>query len=146
MGKTIAAVHRTQRVVTPRPVPGGSGSYAALLEHAADALLVIEQGQRSYRVVNAAAERLLGFTREELLRLGPDDVTDPAETPRLAEVRAHLAAQGWWHGEWGLRRKDGSVVQTEATVSQVVVGGRVLVQGCSAIVPTGRASAGWRTP
>jgi PAS domain S-box-containing protein len=108
---------------------GGGDPYAALLEHATDALLVIEQGQRTYRVVNAAAERLLHFTRDELLGLGPDDLSDPADAPRLAEVRAHLAAHGWWHGEWGLRRKDGSVVQTEATVVQVVVGGRSLVQG-----------------
>jgi PAS domain S-box-containing protein len=91
--------------------------------------MVFEQDQRLYRVVNAAAGRLLGYTRAELLGLGPDDVTDHAETPRLAEVRAHLAAHGWWQGEWGLRRKDGSVVKTEATVAQVVVGGRVLVQG-----------------
>src|ERR1700730_4875482 len=103
--------------------------YEELLEHAPDALLVIEQGRRSYLVVNLAAERLLGYTRAELLELGPDEVTDPAEIPRLPDVRADLAAHGWWHGEWGLRRKDGSVVQTEATVARVVLGGRVLVQG-----------------
>ena len=120
---------RRQTRASSRPAPRGGGPYEALLEHAADALLVFEQDQRSYLVVNAAAERLLGYTRTELLRLGPDDVIDPVETPRLAELRAHVAAQGWWHGDWGLRRKDGSVVQTEATVSQVVVGGRVLVQG-----------------
>jgi PAS domain S-box-containing protein len=129
VGKTIAAVHRTQRTVIPRPASSEGESYAVLLEHAADALLVIEEGRRWYRVVNVAAERLLGFSRQELLRLGPDDVTDPAEAPRLAEVRAHLVTQGWWHGTWGLRRKDGSVVQTDATVARVVVGGRVLVQG-----------------
>jgi PAS domain S-box-containing protein len=109
--------------------PLSGGPYEALLEHVTDALMVFEQDRRSYLVVNAAAERLLGYTRAELLSLGPDDVTDPAETPRLAEVRAHVAAEGWWQGELGLRRKDGSVVQTEATVAQVVVDGRVLVQG-----------------
>jgi len=103
--------------------------YDALLEHAGDALLVIERGQRAYRVVNAAAERLLNFTRDELLGLGPADVSDPAETPRLADVRALIESQGWWHGQWKLRRKDGGLVQTEATVVQVVVAGRVLVQG-----------------
>jgi PAS domain S-box-containing protein len=108
----------------------GGGPYEALLEHALDALLVNEQGQQSHRVVNAAAERLLGYTRAELLRLGPDDVTDPAESPRLAEIRAHVATHGWWHGDWGLRRKDGSIVATEATMARVPIqGGRVLIQG-----------------
>ncbi|MDQ6672638.1 MAG: PAS domain S-box protein [Chloroflexota bacterium] len=104
-------------------------TYDALLEHASDALLVIERGQRTYQVVNPAAERLLNYTRAELLRLGPDDLSDPAERPRLADVSAHLAAHGWWHGQWHLRRKDGSLVQTHATVVEVVVRGHVLVQG-----------------
>jgi PAS domain S-box-containing protein len=105
------------------------GQYEALLEHAAEALLVIEQGRPCYEVVNAAAERLLGFTREELLELGPDDLMHPAEAPRLAQIRAQLAAQGWWQGEWGLRRKDGSLVHTEATLVRVAVEGRMLTQG-----------------
>ncbi|HLZ31932.1 MAG TPA: hypothetical protein VKV73_31825 [Chloroflexota bacterium] len=112
----------------PASHPGG-GLYEVLLEHATDALLVIEPGQPCYSVVNAAAERLLRFTRPELLGLGPLDVTDPAEAPRLAEVRAHLAAHGWWHGTWGLRRKDASIVQTDATLARVAVGGRILIQG-----------------
>lgn len=105
------------------------GTYDALLEHAPDALLVIERGQPHYWAVNAAAERLLHFTREELLRLGPDDLGDPAESPRLAEVTAHIVAHGWWQGDWRLRRKDGYLVQTEATVVQITLGGRTLVQG-----------------
>jgi PAS domain S-box-containing protein len=131
VGRSIAVIQRPHaRAVEASRVPGGGEPYAALLEHTSDALLVIEQGQRSYRVVNAAAERLLSFTRDELLRLGPDDLSDPAEAPRLTEVRNHIAAHGWWHGEWGLCRKDGSVVQTEATVVLVVAGdGRVLLQG-----------------
>jgi PAS domain S-box-containing protein len=108
----------------------GGGPYAALLAHAPDALLVNEQDQPTYRVVNVAAERLLGYTRAELLRLGPADVTDAAESSRQAEVRAHVASRGWWHGNWGLRRKDGSLVDTEATIVRVAIrGGRVLIQG-----------------
>ena len=135
MARSIAPIQqpRPQRraaaAATPRPALDGGGPYDALLAHATDALLVIEQGQPCYVVVNAAAERLLSFTRAELLGLGPDDVTDPAATPRLAEIGAHVAANGWWHGEWGLRRKDGSVVPTEATLVRVAVGGRILIQG-----------------
>jgi len=90
---------------------------------------VIEQGQPFYRVVNAAAERLLGYSRAELLRLGPSDLAAPADAQRLAEIGAHVATQGWWHGELTLRRKDGSVVHTEATLVRVVVDGGVLIQG-----------------
>lgn len=104
------------------------GPYATLLEHATDAFLMIEQGQPAYVAVNAAAERLLGFTRAELLGLGPEDVMDPAERPRLAGVRAQVATEGCWHGKWNLRRKDGSVVHTEATLVQVAVGERILIQ------------------
>jgi PAS domain S-box-containing protein len=134
VARTIATPMRGQarrRAVAPTVAPAsrGGGPYEALLEHATDALLVIEHGQRCYRAVNAAAERMLGYTRDELLGLGPEELTDPAETPRLAEVRAQVAGDGWWHGQWGLRRRDGSVVQTDATVVRVAVGGRVLIQG-----------------
>ena len=117
---------RRPAVRSPSAGPRGAVSYEALLEHASQALLVVEEGQRCYRVVNAAAERLLRFTRAELLRLGPEELADPSH---LVEVRAHLAAHAMWHGQLALRRKDGSTVHTDATVVRVVVGGRALIQG-----------------
>jgi PAS domain S-box-containing protein len=129
---TVAQQQQQRRAVAtaaPAALDRRGSSYDALVEHAAEALLVVEDGQRCYSVVNLAAERLLQFTRAELLGLGPDDVSDPADAPRLQEVRAHLAAHELWHGQWALRRKDGSIVHTDATVVRVVVGGLVLKQG-----------------
>jgi PAS domain S-box-containing protein len=103
--------------------------YREVVEAAPDAVLVIEAGAPHFLLVNVAAERLLGYERAELLRLGGADILDPAELPRLAEVRRRFEAAGSWRGEWRLRRKDGTTVAVEATNTRHEVDGRVLHQG-----------------
>jgi PAS domain S-box-containing protein len=103
--------------------------YREVVEAAPDAMLVIESGAPHYLLVNAAAERLLGYGRAELLRMGPADLLDPDELPRLPEIRRRFNEAGSWRGEWRMRRKDGSLVPVEATTVRHDVGGRVLFQG-----------------
>ncbi len=103
--------------------------YRELLEAAPDAVFVIEANAPHYLLVNAAAEQLLGYSRDELLQMGPADILDPDELPRLSEVRRQFEAAGAWRGEWRLRRKDGSIVPVEATSTRHKIGGRVLHQG-----------------
>ncbi len=103
--------------------------YRELVEAAPDAVLVVEAGAPHYLLVNTAAEQLLGYERDELLRMSSTDLVAPDERPRLAEARRTLEASGWWRGEWHLRRKDGSVVPVEATTTRHAVGGRVVYQG-----------------
>jgi PAS domain S-box-containing protein len=55
--------------------------YRALIEVAPDAILVYYQGSMKYAFANAAAEWLLGYSRDELLRMGPSDLLDPTELP-----------------------------------------------------------------
>jgi PAS domain S-box-containing protein len=80
-------------------------------------------------LVNAAAERLLGYSRAELLRMGPPDILEPGQLPQLAEARRVFEETGSWRGQWRLRRKDGGVVIAEATNGRHVIDGRVLYQG-----------------
>jgi PAS domain S-box-containing protein len=103
--------------------------YREVVEAAPDAVLVIEAGAPHYLLVNVAAERLLGYGRAELLRMGPADLLDPVELPRLPEIRRRFNEAGSWRGEWRMRRKDGSLVPVEATTIRHDVGGRVLFQG-----------------
>ncbi len=103
--------------------------YQALLEGLPDGVLVSQEGSSHYQHANVAAERLLGYSREELLSLGPADLTVPEELPRLAEIGRALRRRGEWRGERRLRRKDGTVIPVEITTTQIVLGGRKLFQG-----------------
>jgi PAS domain S-box-containing protein len=90
-----------------------AGLVRALLEHAPDAVFVTDPNGR-YIDVNAAACRLLGYTREELLRMGVADVIPPEARPAYEGVRAESYAGKAHRGEWVLVRKDGSLVPAEA--------------------------------
>jgi diguanylate cyclase (GGDEF)-like protein/PAS domain S-box-containing protein len=71
---------------------------------------------------NAAAQRLFGWTREELLGeviTGRFDA--PSEAERAAEVR-DAALAGGWEGEWRMRRKDGSEFPGYARIAPLLDG------------------------
>jgi diguanylate cyclase (GGDEF)-like protein/PAS domain S-box-containing protein len=80
---------------------------AAILDQADIAVVAVDFAGRCTEF-NAAAERLFGWTRDDLAgeELGAR-LDAPSERGRRAEVRA-AALAGGWEGEWRLRRKDGS--------------------------------------
>ena len=93
--------------------------YRSLFEGVADAILVTDD-QRRYQDANAAAEALLGYGREELLRLRVEDVVADGPAWTQAEFE-RFRTEGSWHGEMELRRKDGSMVPVEARATVVAL-------------------------
>jgi PAS domain S-box-containing protein len=75
--------------------------------------VLIADGDGRFVDANAAALRLLGYDRDDLLSLAvPDIVVKGAEWAKGEYAR--LAREGRWRGEMELRRHDGSVVPVEA--------------------------------
>lgn len=94
------------------------------------AFLVADSRTGRYVGASPSAEDLFGYSLQELLALGPRDLTPSEERPRLAAAVAALERTSRWEGVWQLRRKDGSILATEAVTRVVpVAGGRVLYQG-----------------
>ena len=90
---------------------------ASLLDKAQDAIIV--RGiDRRIQYWNKSAERLYGWTREEVLGRSIDSVLleHPAD-----DIRAHQAVfeTGEWHGEFQNRRKDGSLLMVESRWSLI---------------------------
>ncbi len=56
--------------------------YRALVEHAPDAIMVMDVETGKFVDVNAHAEKLYGFTREQLLTMGPPDLCREARAGR----------------------------------------------------------------
>ena len=84
----------------------------ALFNATGDAILVADENGR-YLDANSAAEQLLGYTADELRRLGVADVVG-AGADWGEEEYARFVAEGAWRGELELRRKDGEMVPVEA--------------------------------
>jgi PAS domain S-box-containing protein len=107
----------------------------ALVEHAPDAIVILDVDLGRFVSVNAAAEQLFGMDRTALLKVGPVQVS-PSVQPdgRLSEAAAgeHIAgalAGGRPRFEWVHRRADGRDVPCEVTLLRVPAATQRLVRG-----------------
>jgi diguanylate cyclase (GGDEF)-like protein/PAS domain S-box-containing protein len=93
------------------------GRYRALVEQAADGIFVTDEGGR-FREVNARACAMLGYAREELLRLGATDVLDPADLA-ARPLATPMPGADPLIVERSMRRKDGTTFPAEASAKRL---------------------------
>jgi PAS domain S-box-containing protein len=95
------------------------GNYRELMEQAADSIMVADHDANRYVDVNRAACELLGYTREELLALGPRDLLDPEELKTQPAKFGEIQRGETTFSERHLLRKDGSRVLVEMTAKML---------------------------
>lgn len=94
-----------------------------LVEEAPDGILMADLAGR-FTEVNAAACRMLGHAREELVGTTIAELVAPDERERLAAHRARLAEPGAFEVlEWRVRRRDGSLLHVEVS-GKILAGDR----------------------
>ncbi|CAG0972720.1 Phytochrome-like protein cph1 [Burkholderiales bacterium] len=94
-----------------------------------DAMFLVDPQALHFAAVNATACKVLGYSRKELLALGPQDIIAEAEIGRLEQAYATLAAAGE-AGEIAvarLLRRDGSSLPVELAQRALRVGEQQLV-------------------
>ena len=96
-----------------------SALYHCLFEQSPDPILIASFDGR-YVDANAAALTLLGYSKDELLRLDVRDVVIPGPG-WTSDAHARFLARGSWQGEVTLRTKNGALVP--ADVRAVVLSG-----------------------
>jgi two-component system cell cycle sensor histidine kinase/response regulator CckA len=92
--------------------------YRMLLDQASDAIFVTD-ADRHYVDVNIAACDLLGYSREELLRLSIPNLVPPEENPGQPERFVRMRSGEAMLSERTLRRKDGSLLVAELSSRQL---------------------------
>ena len=112
-----AAPDAPEREPAGAALPDADAFYRGVFWAAADAILVAD-GAGRYLDANHAAAALLGYTREEVLRLHVADVVAPGAGWAAAEYGRFLR-EGAWSGELELRRRDGTLVPVEARATVV---------------------------
>jgi PAS domain S-box-containing protein len=85
-----------------------------LVEQASDAIFVANLNGR-YIDVNDAGCRMVGYSREELLRKNIVDLIPAADVSRLWQARQMMLEGGVHVAEWILRRKDGTELPVEVS-------------------------------
>jgi PAS domain S-box-containing protein len=92
---------------------------AVVVEQADEMIFMTDVGG-VIEYVNPAFERITGYTREEAVGARPEDLlADGPDEQRDGEVWRTLDSGGVWRGRFTNRRKDGSVLEEEATISPV---------------------------
>ncbi len=97
--------------------------FHGLFNLANDAILLhnlsTEVAQGRFIEVNRAACNMLGYSKEELLSMGPQDIAPPKFHPQLDEIRRQAQTKDAFLFEISLLRKDGTIVPVEASVHLV---------------------------
>ena len=104
-------------------------SLERLLDDWPDAVFLYDEDGERFLFVNRAAERLLGYRRDEIMTLRLDDLSHPDDAPEISAVLAQADDDGWTRRPWRLLQKNGVTIQTEMTISRRVVDDRVVWQG-----------------
>src|SRR5690349_6885295 len=86
-----------------------------LIDLLPEAYVVVDVMTRKFALVNAAAERLLGYDRTELQRMTPADVLEVADGSRLELAFETLMPGTISRREWLIRTGDGRVIPVEVT-------------------------------
>ena len=73
--------------------------------------------------VNEVSCRMHGYTREEMLKLGPMDIATSYYDPPMGQVLESLRTKGFAKFETEMRRKDGTVVPIEVNAHELITRG-----------------------
>jgi PAS domain S-box-containing protein len=101
-----------RRRLSARAVSVIDDHYGALFRGSRDAVLVVDQTGRCVEA-NPAAEELLGFQRDELLRLHLSEIVAGGLMSEEAHG-SHVLTAGWWRGQIEVRGKDGLLRRVES--------------------------------
>ena len=108
-----------------RALCGSEEDYRLLFECHPSPMWVWDDETLRFLAVNEAAIRQYGYSREEFLGMVITDIRSPEEAGRLM---THLTQLRRWQmasaGIWKHRKKDGTTVDVQISVSSVVFRGR----------------------
>jgi PAS domain S-box-containing protein len=129
------AERTTALVVTNRSLRESELRYRTLVEHAPEAIVVLDLDQGHFVDMNEKAERLFGMSREELLRVWPAELSPPFQAdgrPSSEAVRAELE-KALRHEtprfEWMHRGAAGKEIPCEISLVRLPSSGRNLIRG-----------------
>jgi diguanylate cyclase (GGDEF)-like protein/PAS domain S-box-containing protein len=106
--------------------------FRVAMDNSADMIVLIERESMRFVDVNATVCKLLGYSREEMLALGPHDIL-PLGRDALERAYDQLIADGSVIGSMKshYRRKDGTLLPFESTRHVLQSGGKHLIAAIS---------------
>jgi PAS domain S-box-containing protein len=129
-GNLLGSVHVARDVTEIRQAQAALAEseerFRTFIEKAGDAIFIYDE-RMVFLEANTAACRRLGYTREELLRMGPADLSAPEFAVLLPERIATIKQQGSLIFETEHVSKNGTRIPTEISASLVTFQGRPMI-------------------
>ena len=122
------AIDITEEKAREQRLEASEKKYRALMDNAVDAILLADLDGK-LQDANRKAEELLGYSREELLRLRAADLHPVEEHPQLFEVFQKMRNAGTFVVEHTVIRKDGKTIRCEIAATLIHFGEQVVAQG-----------------
>lgn len=118
----------TNRKLAARALEESEQKHRALMEHASDAIVVATL-DGSIVEVNRGAELLLGYTKDELLRMSVREIHPLSESDNLQAAFKEMVEQGTSLHEHAVVTKDGMITTVEVAGTLIRYGGKKVALG-----------------
>jgi PAS domain S-box-containing protein len=120
----------TERKRAEEALRASEDRFRGVFHGAIDGILVADSESGAFLMANPAICKMLGYSEEELLRLGIEDIHPAEEQRTVAEaVRRQLAGEEPLATDLPLRRGDGSVFRADVNGVPIRLGGRDCLLG-----------------
>jgi len=106
----------SERKQTERALQSSEERYRTLGEQASDGIFISDH-QGRYIDVNSAGSKMLGYSREEILKLSIQDLVVQEDVHRIKPEINRLQNEDSVISEWRFRRKDGSIFYGEVNAT-----------------------------
>lgn len=116
----------TAEMEAQEKVVASEARFRSLFDSTADAVLLIGPEGKFIDANQVAMDRL-GYSREELLQLGPKDINPPGAAHGVAQTFAKLEQEGWATFVSRHVCKDGSSLPVEIFSRRATIGGKELI-------------------
>ncbi len=98
--------------------------YKTLFDYAPDGI-VIADSANNYLDANASICRMLGYTRDEMIRMNASDIVMPGVILQVPAAEESVRDHSSYHWRWKFRRKDGTTFTAEI-IGSMIPGGNML--------------------
>ncbi len=124
--REVVLIHEdvTERKHTEEALRQSEELYRTVVEQAAENIFLVDLDSKRILEVNTTLSRSLGYSHEELKRMTLYDIVAHDQESIDRNVELLIAEKQCFLGERQYRRKDGSLVDVEVSVSVISHGGR----------------------
>jgi PAS domain S-box-containing protein len=117
----------TERKLAEAALRESEERYRAVVEQAAEGILLVDVDTKRVLETNAAYQDLLGYSTEEILRLSLYELVPYSREEMDCYVERVLESGSYVSGQRRHLRKDGSLVEVEVSANVVSYGGREII-------------------